>query len=445
MSRKRCLSFSRNLITSSSLQTNVNKPVAPDPLAILQTQSTRGLPKPDEEYNRNNDSLEFDMKLTPDQRAYLDSRASRNIHPQQPWKRKAIADYRRYWPYGIIPFTLDDNLASFHKQWVTDAMYVWEKVTCVEFRLATPTLSAQLGHTDSVHISHGEDCITSVGKVPGGQNITIGRCRKGSIIHELGHTLGFVHEQSRPDRDGNVEIVFGNIIPTRTHDFDKYPAGTITTYGEPYDFGSIMHYSSTAYTKNGQITVKTIDPHLQMTIGQREAPSFLDIRLINEIYECNNHCEQKFCENEGYQGPNCDCICPDGFIGELCQNIITSHTGCGGSILSDDKGTISSIWFPGDYPNNENCYWLIRGPEGSTITIDIDSFDTDNANDCQWCNCDFLELKVYGFEKVGQRYCGDHVDSPYIFNWHQIMVHFKTDNFWTGNTGFKLTYEINQP
>ncbi|XP_050408798.1 blastula protease 10 [Patella vulgata] len=438
------ISFLFYKVPGIPLQISVNKPNSEDPLAVLQRQSAKGLPKPDEEFNDRNDTQEFDMRLTPNQKRYIEFETLTHGAPRHLWKRKAIADYRRYWPYGIVPYTLDPTLSSYHRQWVTDAMYVWERDTCVEFRYSTPPLSAQLGHTDSVFISHGEDCITSVGKVPGGQNITIGRCRKGSIIHELGHTLGFVHEQSRPDRDGNVEIVFNNIIPSRTHDFDKYPDGTITTYGEPYDFGSIMHYSSTAYTKNGHITVKTHDPHIQMTIGQRDAPSFLDLRLINDIYDCNAHCEPRQCNNEGYQGPSCECICPEGFIGEACNELETSHTGCGGTILSDSRGTITSSWYPGEYPITENCYWLIKGPIGSTISINVEAFDTDNAGDCQWCNCDYLELKVYGFEKVGQRYCGKHVDSPYRYNWHQLLVHFRTDELWTGNSGFKLHYIINQ-
>lgn len=65
----------------------------------------------------------------------------------------------------------------------------------------------------------------------------------GSIAHELGHTFGFVHEQSRSDRDQHIQIVGGNIIPGKENNFQKYSNKKVYTYNLTYDIGSLMHYS----------------------------------------------------------------------------------------------------------------------------------------------------------------------------------------------------------
>lgn len=97
--------------------------------------------------------------------------------------------------------------------------------------------------------------------------------------------MGLWHEQSRPDADDYIEIEKDLILPSYMSDFQKRGYDEIETLGIPYDYGSVMHYGSTAFSTDGTSkTLLTRDPKFQYTIGQREMLSFLDIQIINEAY-----------------------------------------------------------------------------------------------------------------------------------------------------------------
>uniref|UniRef100_A0A915KBG0 Metalloendopeptidase n=1 Tax=Romanomermis culicivorax TaxID=13658 RepID=A0A915KBG0_ROMCU len=91
--------------------------------------------------------------------------------------------------------------------------------------------------------------------------------------------------QSRPDRNQYVKVIWPNVRPDQEIQFQIEPAHLINTAGIPYDLGSVMHYRSKAYSKSdGLITIETLNPFFQRTIGQRDQLSFNDKRLINKLY-----------------------------------------------------------------------------------------------------------------------------------------------------------------
>lgn len=86
---------------------------------------------------------------------------------------------------------------------------------------------------------------------------------RGIIEHELLHVVGLLHEQARPDRDEHVVIHWENIDKTYYQDFAKGRTRDVTTFDLPYDYKSIMHYPSWAFSKNGKstITAKVPETH----------------------------------------------------------------------------------------------------------------------------------------------------------------------------------------
>lgn len=65
------------------------------------------------------------------------------------------------------------------------------------------------------------------------------------------------------------------------------------SFGEAYDYGSVMHYPKSAFAKNP--TKETITPLITgQEIGQRRNLSAVDIRKVNKAYEkeCAERLEQ---------------------------------------------------------------------------------------------------------------------------------------------------------
>jgi hypothetical protein len=184
----------------------------------------------------------------------------------------AIKEIRFRWPNKkAIPFTVDNDLPDSKR--VTEAIAHWHAKTEIRFVERT-------NEPDFVTFRAGSGCSSSVGRQGEQQFVTLGaECTTGNCIHEIGHTLGLWHEQSRIDRDLFIRINFQNITPGLEHNFFQHVHDGIDLGN--YDYGSIMHYPADAFSKNGQ---PTIVPVGGQAIGQRNGLSPSDIASIKLIY-----------------------------------------------------------------------------------------------------------------------------------------------------------------
>jgi len=92
-----------------------------------------------------------------------------------------------------------------------------------------------------------------------------------------------VHEQSRPDRDQHVQIVFDNIITGMEHNFEIQKH--VNPVGTSYDLLSIMHYPPTAFSKNGRPTI-IAKGGAGTEFGTTQEPTETDLYELNTAYQC---------------------------------------------------------------------------------------------------------------------------------------------------------------
>ncbi|CAF1175873.1 unnamed protein product [Adineta steineri] len=110
-----------------------------------------------------------------------------------------------------------------------------------------------------------------------------------TIQHEFIHALGFPHEQKRLDRDAYVKILYENVEPNKKHNFDKDPQGSILSFGLPYDFNSIMHYTSDSFSTNGlpvMVPASQNDKSWRYTMGAGNKLTETDLYKIKKVYGC---------------------------------------------------------------------------------------------------------------------------------------------------------------
>ncbi|XP_075215362.1 low choriolytic enzyme-like, partial [Lycorma delicatula] len=193
------------------------------------------------------------------------------------------------WPNKTLLYDYAMNEFSHEQiQLIEEAIIDFKKYTCIKFKRRDSTTTTYIYFRNIPKIG----CASPIGyyAVDGPLHLFLGgyKCqRTGTIQHELLHALGFWHEHTRYDRDKYVNIIWGNVARGREFNFYKKTSPDLTET-MPYDYGSVMHYRSTAFSKDR--LSPTIIPHENKAainvIGQRIRFSNIDIAKLNLLYNC---------------------------------------------------------------------------------------------------------------------------------------------------------------
>jgi len=231
----------------------------------------------------SNPSLfEGDMILTPEQRGNIVM--GLDVYHTN---RQRASIRQGLWPGGILIYDITSDLARNPAAMaaINDGMMEWTSKTCIRFKKRT----VEASYVSFTSANDMNNCSANVGRTGVRQYIFLGsNCwSRRAVAHEIGHAVGFFHEQSRPDRDQYVTILYDNIEQRYWYNFDKYDRSYIDSLGTPYDYRSLMHYGAYAFTRNGLPTILTKQPEFQSVIGRVIYLSAIDAQQANLLY---NNC-----------------------------------------------------------------------------------------------------------------------------------------------------------
>lgn len=204
-------------------------------------------------------------------------------HDERQTKRLSVRLHKSLWTSKIIPYEIDPKIPSGTADLIKKALENFEDKTCLTF---TP----RTRESNWIRFVSAQGCWSYVGRQskPGAQHVSIGvGCELiGIIEHEIMHALGFHHEQSRPDRNSYISVLWENIKPGSERNFRRYSRGAVSTLGLGYDYGSVMHYGTRSFSKNGKPTIRAMSK-LNSPLGQRVGLSNLDYMKVNVLYDCS--------------------------------------------------------------------------------------------------------------------------------------------------------------
>ena len=125
-------------------------------------------------------------------------------------------------------------------------------------------------------------CYAALGYTGGKESIegVSGGCNVSAMLHEMGHIMGFAHEQSRVNRNSYLSIDFSNIAPSSQGQYTQDFASTMDL--GLYDYSSLMEYGPRGFTRNGNPEMESIP--VGINFGDPPTFSTGDIDALNRLY-----------------------------------------------------------------------------------------------------------------------------------------------------------------
>ncbi|UYV62224.1 nas-4 [Cordylochernes scorpioides] len=201
----------------------------------------------------------------------------------------AVAQLGRRWPGGIVPYRISLEFNYAQRSLILEAMAHWENKTCIKFVERSGDFDENFLYIHNNRITPG--CWAQIGylshKRPNLLSLHPSGCfYLGTVLHELGHAIGFYHEHTRYDRDLYLDILWDNIEANHHTQF-YIPTPHDMQLLDSFDYDSIMMYGDNAFSTDGsKKTMVSKDGRPLRPIIDKKTLTDADIRRANQLYEC---------------------------------------------------------------------------------------------------------------------------------------------------------------
>lgn len=159
--------------------------------------------------------------------------------------------FAKRWIGGDVYYAIANDVPNQSR--IINAIAHWQAYTPIRFH-------QRVNQTDYVEFRRTEVsglAESNIGRVGGKQYITLSDDVSWyAVAHEIGHTVGLYHEQSRKDRDNYVTINWNNLPTSQEVRINYQQFSDLTNHGV-FDFNSLMMYSSFDFAIDPSIPTMT--------------------------------------------------------------------------------------------------------------------------------------------------------------------------------------------
>ncbi|XP_074638433.1 uncharacterized protein LOC141896936 isoform X2 [Acropora palmata] len=140
-------------------------------------------------------------------------------------------------------------------------------------------------------------------------------------------------------------------------------------------------------------------------------------------------------------------IYPRTFNNQMCLRVelygCKDHSDDCSSYLTTASGSIDSLSFPGSYPGNKDCTWLIEVSKDKNIALMFTQFDVYQGSNPGGCKNDYVEVRdglTDSSPVIGGKYCNQNRTMLITTNKNVARIYFHTGIANHGHKGFQLYF-----